>query len=105
MNELLAKIIVIGAHGGMERWNRHEKVDATIRGLFPLKAKRRAYTRGPDRRPILEMLMDTVRCAIEVQCSYDGEAHVQRSVSRRPARWPEPRASSECVSNLRTAIV
>jgi hypothetical protein len=41
----------------MERWNGHEKVDATIRGLFPLKAKRRAYTRGPDRRPILEMLM------------------------------------------------
>ena len=40
MNELLAKIIVIGAHGGMERWNRHEKVDATIvsgGGLFPLK--------------------------------------------------------------------
>ena len=48
MNELLAKIIVIDAHGGMERWNGHEKVDATIRGLFPLKAKRRAYTRGPD---------------------------------------------------------
>ena len=38
MNELLAKII--DAHGGMERWNRHEKVDATIvsgGGLFPLK--------------------------------------------------------------------
>ena len=38
MNELLAKII--DAHGGMERWNGHEKVDATIvsgGGLFPLK--------------------------------------------------------------------
>ena len=36
MNELLAKII--DAHGGMERWNGHEKVDATIvsgGGLFP----------------------------------------------------------------------
>ena len=32
-------------------------------------------------------------------------AHVQRFVSRRPARWPEPGASSECVSNLRTAII
>ena len=36
---------------------------------------------------------------------YDGEAHVQRFVSRRPARWPEPGASSECISNLRTAII
>src|SRR5271169_1359903 len=38
MNELLAKII--DAHGGMERWNGQEKVDATIvsgGGLFPLK--------------------------------------------------------------------
>src|SRR5256885_3839611 len=38
MNELLAK--VIDAHGGMERWNGHEKVEATIvsgGGLFPLK--------------------------------------------------------------------
>jgi hypothetical protein len=38
MNELLAKII--DAHGGLERWNGHEKVDATIvsgGGLFPLK--------------------------------------------------------------------
>ena len=38
MNELLAKII--DAHGGIERWNGHEKVDATIvsgGGLFPLK--------------------------------------------------------------------
>ena len=33
------------------------------------------------------------------------EAHVQRFVSRRPARWPEPGASPECVSNLRTAII
>jgi hypothetical protein len=34
---LFAKII--DAHGGMERWNGHEKVDATISGggLFPLK--------------------------------------------------------------------
>jgi hypothetical protein len=30
MNELLAKIIVIDAHGGMERWNGHEKVDAMV---------------------------------------------------------------------------
>src|SRR5271170_2521180 len=38
MNELLAKII--DAHGGMDRWNGYEKVDATIvsgGGLFPLK--------------------------------------------------------------------
>ena len=38
MNELLARII--DAHGGMERWNGHEKVNATIvsgGGLFPLK--------------------------------------------------------------------
>ena len=38
MNELLAQ--VIDAHGGMNRWNRYEKVEATIvsgGGLFPLK--------------------------------------------------------------------
>src|SRR6516164_3806003 len=38
MNELLAQ--VIDAHGGMDRWNRYEKVEATIvsgGGLFPLK--------------------------------------------------------------------
>ena len=28
MNELLAGIL--DAHGGMERWKRHEKVEATI---------------------------------------------------------------------------
>jgi hypothetical protein len=28
MNELLARII--DAQGGMDRWNRYEKVDATI---------------------------------------------------------------------------
>jgi hypothetical protein len=38
MNELLARIL--DAHGGMDRWNRYEKVEATIvsgGGLFPLK--------------------------------------------------------------------
>ena len=38
MNELLARII--DAHGGMDRWNRYDKVEATIvsgGGLFPLK--------------------------------------------------------------------
>ena len=38
MNELLAK--VIDAHGGMERWKKCERVDATIvsgGGFFPLK--------------------------------------------------------------------
>jgi hypothetical protein len=38
MNELLAR--VLDAHGGMDRWNRYEKVEATIvsgGGLFPLK--------------------------------------------------------------------
>jgi hypothetical protein len=38
MNELLAKIV--DAHGGMERWNGYERVDATIvsgGGFFPLK--------------------------------------------------------------------
>ncbi|MGH9467725.1 MAG: hypothetical protein ACRD1Y_10260, partial [Terriglobales bacterium] len=38
MNELLAK--VIDAHGGMDRWNGYEKLDATIvsgGGFFPLK--------------------------------------------------------------------
>ncbi|MBV8592631.1 MAG: hypothetical protein JO212_21650, partial [Acetobacteraceae bacterium] len=38
MNELLARII--DAHGGMDRWNRHRKVEATIvsgGGLFALK--------------------------------------------------------------------
>ena len=38
MNDLLASII--DAHGGMDRWNRYEKVDATIvsgGGFFPLK--------------------------------------------------------------------
>jgi len=38
MNELLAK--VIDAHGGLERWTKCEKVEATIvsgGGLFPLK--------------------------------------------------------------------
>ena len=38
-------------------------------------------------------------------CLVINEAHVQRFVSRRPARWPEPGASSECVSNSRTAII
>src|SRR5215471_14757184 len=38
MNELLARII--DAHGGMDRWNRYKKVEATIvsgGGLFRLK--------------------------------------------------------------------
>jgi hypothetical protein len=38
MNELLAKILE--AHGGMDRWNAYQKVEATIvsgGGLFPLK--------------------------------------------------------------------
>jgi hypothetical protein len=38
MNELLARIIA--AHGGMDRWNWYERIDATIvsgGGLFPLK--------------------------------------------------------------------
>src|ERR1035438_8522413 len=38
MNELLAK--VVEAHGGLERWKRYERVDATIvsgGGFFPLK--------------------------------------------------------------------
>src|SRR5229473_1669910 len=38
MNKLLADII--GAHGGIDRWNAYEKVEATIvsgGGLFPLK--------------------------------------------------------------------
>jgi hypothetical protein len=38
MNELLARIL--DAHGGMDRWNRYDKVEATIvsgGGLFPLK--------------------------------------------------------------------
>jgi hypothetical protein len=38
MNELLARIL--DAHGGMDRWNRCETVEATIvsgGGLFPLK--------------------------------------------------------------------
>jgi hypothetical protein len=38
MNELLARII--DAHGGMDSWNRYERVEATIvsgGGLFPLK--------------------------------------------------------------------
>ena len=38
MNELLAK--VIDAHGGIDRWNRFEKVEATVvggGGFFPLQ--------------------------------------------------------------------
>jgi hypothetical protein len=38
MNDLLARIL--DAHGGIDRWNRYEKVEATIvsgGGLFPLK--------------------------------------------------------------------
>jgi hypothetical protein len=38
MNELLGRIVE--AHGGTDRWNEHERVDATIvsgGGLFPLK--------------------------------------------------------------------
>jgi hypothetical protein len=38
MNELLARIL--DAHGGMDRWNRYERVEAMIvsgGGLFPLK--------------------------------------------------------------------
>src|ERR1700739_4150721 len=39
MNELLARIL--DAHGGMNRWNEHQKVAATIvsgGGFFPLKS-------------------------------------------------------------------
>jgi hypothetical protein len=36
MNELLARIL--DAHGGMDRWNRYAKVEATIvSGFFALK--------------------------------------------------------------------
>jgi hypothetical protein len=38
MNELLGQIL--DAHGGLERWKRYSKVEATIvsgGGLFPLK--------------------------------------------------------------------
>jgi hypothetical protein len=38
MNELLGRIL--DAHGGMDRWNEYEKVDATIvsgGGFFALK--------------------------------------------------------------------
>ena len=38
MSELLAKIL--DAHGAVKRWDRYEKVEATIvsgGGLFPLK--------------------------------------------------------------------
>jgi hypothetical protein len=38
MNELLERIV--DAHGGLDRWNGYEKVDATIvssGGFFPLK--------------------------------------------------------------------
>src|SRR5215471_13993958 len=114
MHELLGQIL--HAHGGIDRWNQYEKVEATIvsgGGFFPLKGviqdadprrmavwlhhanlelrrhdycvniaggfkaaqltsdyaiangirfptKRRAYTRGPDRRPITDMLMVTI---------------------------------------------
>jgi hypothetical protein len=38
MNELLANIL--DAHGGLDRWNEYQRVEATIvsgGGLFPLK--------------------------------------------------------------------
>lgn len=49
MNELLARIL--DAHGGMERWNGYEWVEATIvsgGGFFALKSRacRRTLTRA-----------------------------------------------------------
>lgn len=44
MNELLNKILE--AHGGLDRWNKLEKVSATIvtgGGFFPLKGEKRSY--------------------------------------------------------------
>jgi hypothetical protein len=82
MNELLTKILE--AHGGLDRWNKLERVDATIvshdyqvdiAGGFGaaqlttdyvtangirLPTKRRAYMRRPDRRPIVEMLLVSI---------------------------------------------
>jgi hypothetical protein len=49
MNELLAKII--DTHGGMDRWNGHEKVDACFRAWdMPCRKKSLAPT-GPPCRP------------------------------------------------------
>jgi hypothetical protein len=66
MNELLMK--VLDAHGGLERWRSYNKVEATIvsgGGFFALKgvlqdANPRRMMRGPDRRPILDMLMVSI---------------------------------------------
>jgi hypothetical protein len=75
MNELLGRII--DAYGGLDRWNEFQKVEdsVNIAGGFAaaqltseiavadgirLPTKRRAYTRGPDRRPILDMLMVSI---------------------------------------------
>lgn len=60
MNELLANILE--AHGGLDRWNKYQKVEATIvmANGVRLPTKRRAYTRGPDRQPILDILMVSI---------------------------------------------
>ena len=51
MNELLSR--VIEAHGGIQRWNGYEKVEATITsggGLFPLKGASQDPEPAPDDR-------------------------------------------------------
>jgi hypothetical protein len=48
MNELLARII--DAHGGIDRWNQYERVEATIvsgGGFFLLKVFRRIRLHVP----------------------------------------------------------
>ncbi len=48
MNDLLASII--DAHGGMDRWNGYEKVDATIvssGGFFPAQGRASGFRPAP----------------------------------------------------------
>ena len=83
MNELLAQ--VIDAHGGMNRWNRYEKVEATIvsgGGLFPLKGV--VQDANPSR---MTVWLHEERSRFSVRgCRSAHDVHA-REDSYREARW------------------
>ena len=83
MNELLAKII--DAHGGMERWNGHEKVDATIvsgGGLFPLKGV--PQDSNPRR---MTVWLHEERSSVALWCSRSAHDVHLRQDRHREAQW------------------
>jgi hypothetical protein len=77
MNELLGRIL--DAHGGMDRWQSYEKVEATIvsgGGLFPLKG----IVQDPSPRRMTDDENDSHKTC---QNSNNREAAIKRSVSCR----------------------